>query len=152
MIRIVERMNDSIKVGYLYLILGLACITICIFVSFNTYSFLEKANSTNGVVIELVKKHSSKSSLYPKIEFTDLNGNSIVFTSSFGLSPSINTYQKGDVVKVLYQSNSTDSAKVSSFFSLWGISFLLFIVGSVFTFSSIRKVVKLNASTVDSVT
>jgi sulfite reductase alpha subunit-like flavoprotein len=152
MIRIVERMNDSIKVGYLYLILGLACITICIVVSFNTYSFLEKANSANGVVIELVKKHSSKSSLYPKIEFTDLNGNSIVFTSSFGLSPSINTYQKGDVVKVLYQSNSTDSAKVSSFFSLWGISFLLFIVGSVFTFSSIRKVVKLNASTVDSVT
>jgi hypothetical protein len=35
---------------------------------------------------------------------------------------------------------------------LWGISLLLSIVGSVFTFSSIRKIVKLNASTVDSVT
>jgi predicted phage tail protein len=152
MIRIVERMNESIKVGYLYLILGIACIAICIFVSFNTYSFLENANTTNGIVVELIKKHSSKSSLYPKVEFKDLNGNSIVFTSNFGLGPSINTYKKGDVVKVLYQRNSPDSAKVASFFSLWGISLLLSIVGSVFTFSSIRKIVKLNASTVDSVT
>jgi len=152
MIRIVERMNESMKVGYLYLTLGLGCIVICIFVSFSTFSFLENASSANGKVVELIKKHSSKSSLYPKIEFKDLNGNSIVFTSNFGISPSINTYQKGDVVKVLYQSDLPDSAKVNSFFSLWGISLLLFIVGSVFTFSSIRKIVKFNASTVGSVT
>jgi hypothetical protein len=152
MTSIVEHMNKSLKVGYLYLTLGFLCIVICIFVSINTYSFLKSADSAEGVVVELVKKHPSKSSLYPKVEFNDLNGNLIIFTSNVGYGASINTYKEGDVIKVLYQNGLDDSARVSSIFSLWGISLLLLIVGGGFMFTSIRQIIMLNRTNVVNVT
>jgi hypothetical protein len=140
-------MNNSIKIGYLYLVLGILMVLGGFFVTKNTSDFIDGALSSKGTVIELIQKEDS---LYPKIEFQDETQKSHTFKSSFGCSTSC--YKEQEQVVVLYSSGEIKNPRINSFMSLWLPSLLLFGIGISFVIASLFQIKKLKRSMVQSVT
>jgi hypothetical protein len=140
-------MNNSIKIGYLYLVLGILMVFGGFFVTKNTSDFIDGALSSKGTVIELIQKEDS---LYPKIEFQDETQKSHTFKSSFGCSPAC--YKEQEQVAVLYSSGEIKNPRINSFMSLWLPSLLLFGIGISFVIASLFQIKKLKRSMVQSVT
>ncbi len=111
--------------------IGFLMICGAILMTLNTYKFLDEAALGTGEVTGLVESHSDNSVTYsPVVEFQTLEGNTLVFESSFSSSPP--AYDIGEKVEVYYLPSLPDSAKLNGFFSLWGGGLILGIIGSVF--------------------
>lgn len=142
MFRVVSKMNNSIKVGYLYLLLGVLAFLFGLYITKSTSDFIDSALSAEGTVIELIRKDDS---LYPVVSFNDEIGKMHTFESNYGCSPAC--YKEQEQVTVLYSDGNVKDPKVSGFMSLWLPSLLLLGIGISFVAVSLFQIKKLRGKT-----
>ena len=147
MFSVVSKMNNSIKVGYLYLILGVLMFLGGLYITKSTSDFIDNALSANGTVIELIRKEDS---LYPIVSFQDKTEKLHTFESNFGCSPAC--YKEQEQVTVLYSDSNVKQPKISGFLSLWLPSLLLLGIGISFVVVSLFQIKRLRGTMVQSVT
>jgi len=118
-------------VKYTFTLVGLGMLVGAVYSYTHTRDFLADAVTVKGEVIELVRSRSSDSDTYkPKVRFNTLAGEEITFTSNTGSNPP--SYSRGEVVDVYYIEGEPYKAKISGFFSLWGLATILGGMGVVF--------------------
>ena len=147
MFSVVSKMNNSIKVGYLYLILGVLIFFGGLYITKSTSDFIDNALSARGTVIELIRKDDS---LYPVVSFKDKNEKQHTFDSNYGCSPAC--YKEQEQVTVLYRESNVMAPKISGFMSLWLPSLLLLGIGFSFVVVSLLQIKRLRGSMAQSVT
>lgn len=147
MFSVVSRMNNSIKVGYLYLILGVLMFFGGLHITKSTSDFIDNSLSAKGTVIELVQKEDS---LFPIVSFKDKTQKEHTFESNFGCSPAC--YREQEQVIVLYSDGIVKDPRVSGFMSLWLPSLLLLGIGLSFVIVSLFQIKRLRRTMVKSVT
>jgi hypothetical protein len=147
MFSVVSKMNNSIKVGYLYLLLGVLMFLFGLYNTKSTSDFIDSALSAQGTVIELIRKDDS---LYPVVSFIDETGTTHTFESNYGCSPAC--YKEQEQVTVLYSDGNVKNLKVSGFMSLWLPSLLLLGIGISFVSVSLFQIKRLRGSTAQTVT
>lgn len=126
-------MRTLIVIKYVFAVIGLAMLVGAIWSFTSTREFLATAVTTEGVVTEMVRSRSSDSTTYsPVVEFTTESGELIEHSSTSGSNPP--SYDVGEKVTVYYQPGQPHRAKISGFFSLWGLATIFGIMGSVFFF------------------
>ena len=78
----------------------------------------------------------------PVVHFSTEKGEGVEFVSSVGYSngPLFAGYSKGQKVQVLYLPAAPNDATINSFFSLWGISSIVGVVGMGFLLAKPRTV------------
>lgn len=103
------------------------------FLSFrNTQAFFHAAISTTGSVIGNDRHIDSERNItyYPTVQFRTNSGRLIEFASNSGSSK----YSAiGSKVPVLYDPTHPQEARINSFFSLWGATLVLSILGGTFS-------------------
>ncbi|MBN7771627.1 DUF3592 domain-containing protein [Marinobacter daepoensis] len=116
---------------YLFALIG-AGLLVGAFMSYNsTASFIERSTEAWGTVVDLERSRSSDSTTYyPVVVFEDVMGQQIEFRSRSGSNPP--AFSRGETVSVFYESSEPESARINSFFSLWGLSVILGGLGLVF--------------------
>jgi hypothetical protein len=121
-----------------YLLVGILCAAgpVMILVAAGTgierAFFIRSSASADGVVVALRRvPGSTKKSLAPIIRFTAQNGMSFTVGSNIYQSPS--TWQLGGHVRVLYQEDRPENARIDTFWQLWMPQFVLGIVGGGFS-------------------
>jgi hypothetical protein len=102
----------------------------------DTRSFISRAVEAEGQVIGLDRSRSSSGSgsssttYRPVVEFTSATGKRIEFTSNVGSNPP--SHRVGESVRVLYDPVDPDSARIKSFFQLWFVFIIFFVLGLIF--------------------
>jgi hypothetical protein len=115
----------------LFLLIGLATLCGAAALLLHTRQFIAGAVSAPGVVTELVPHDSGSSTTWaPVVRYNAANGEPAQFTSSTSSSPP--AFRVGEAVAVLYRPDDPGTAKIDSFFSLWGGALILGILGAVF--------------------
>lgn len=124
-------------VKYSFSAVGILMFLGAIYFYLNTHNFLNSAITTNGTVIDIersvksvIRSTRTETSYRPVIAFKTENGGLVEFTSATGSNKP--GYTKGEVVEVLYQESIPQEARISSFFSLWGMTVILAALGAVF--------------------
>ena len=116
---------------YVFAVIGLGMLVGAFYLFNDTRDFLKDALVTEGTVVELVRSRSSDSTTYrPVVEFKTEDGSLVEFTSGAGSNPP--SYSKGETVEVLYQQDSPEQAKINGFFSLWGLTLIVGVMGLIF--------------------
>lgn len=125
-------MSKSLNIiKYLFTLIGLGMLVGTFYLFSSTSSFLERAVSAQGEVVQLVRSRSSDStSYYPVVVFRDASGRSVEFQSNTGSNPP--SYSRGEKVQVLYETSDPHGARIDGFFSLWGGALILGILGGAF--------------------
>lgn len=126
-------MKSIAIIKYVFLLVGLAMLAGSVLLYQHTRSFLAHAARADGVVLDLVRSHSSSNSSdtwAPLVRFTPANGEPVEFTSSTSSNPP--AYSKGEPVGVLYDPAQPQRAKIDGFFSLWGGLLILGVLGTIF--------------------
>lgn len=125
-------MRELKKIFYLFFFVGFIALGIGGWLYYNTYSFLKRSITINGVVIEIVE--ASGGGVYkPKVEYTDHKGVKRITYSSGASNPP--GYYKGEKVKIFYDPNDPKyptKAKIDGTFSLYGSAIIISIIGSAF--------------------
>ena len=115
----------------LFPLIGLAALIGAWMLYSDARHFITTATVAEGRVIELVRKRSSDSTSYaPRVSFMDVQGRMHTFTSRTSSNPP--AYDIGETVQVFYQPDSPAQARIDGFFSLWGATLIIGIVGGVF--------------------
>ncbi|MDP2563653.1 DUF3592 domain-containing protein [Pseudoalteromonas marina] len=135
---IINRMNNSLKVSYLYLLLGVLAVIVGIFVTTNTIEFTQQAINTKGKVSSLVVIDTK---IYPEVAFSSSSNETHKFISNSGCKPAC--YKKGESVNVLYLPNQPNQAQLNSFVSLWVPTLLTCGKGSIFIVFSLLQIKRL---------
>jgi len=122
---------------WVFLVVGLGALWGSWALYGSTKSFLKTAQTTNGIVVDLIRKSSNDSNgtsytYYPVVMFQPPRGQSIQFESNFGSNPP--SYNKGDVVEVLFNPKDFKSARINSFGALWMGALICGFIGLVFSF------------------
>jgi len=113
-------MKKKLNSGLFAILLGIGMIVMSVYTFNKTDEFIDKANETTGVIVDMyIKKpmnsNSDKKSEEPEycpiIEFVADNGDTIVFKSSSG-STNFNTYKTGKEVDILYDPNNPEKARI----------------------------------------
>lgn len=116
----------------IFLIVGLGVLAGSVYNTLQTKDFLSSAVHAEGEVVDLIARRSDNSTTYaPKVSFYTANKQRLSFTSSSSSSPA--AYSRGEKVTVLYSPNNPSNAKIDSFFSLWGASLIMGVLGVVFS-------------------
>lgn len=131
-------MNNSLKISYLYLLLGVIAFIVGIFVTKNTIEFTQQAINTKGKVSRLVAVDTK---IYPEVTFLSSLNETHKFISNFGCKPAC--YKKGETINILYLPNQPDQAQLNSFVSLWGPTLLTCGIGLIFISFSLFKIKRL---------
>jgi len=74
-------------------------------------------------------------SYYPVVEFTSSRGKVVQFTSKLGRNPP--AFKEGQVVKVLYDPQNVNSAKIAASGEIWLAPTIVAILGTAFSIGSI---------------
>lgn len=125
------------KAGWWILLAGVGILAIAIVMVINTRAFLARAISTKGRVIAIEARESRDSddnyttSHYPVIEFKNSRGKVIQFTSKLGRNPP--AFKIGQEVKVLYDPQVANSAKIETFVEIWLLPVVFGFFGIVFS-------------------
>lgn len=115
----------------IFALVGVGMLVGALFSFQSTSTFLESATATRGVVTDLIRSRSSDSNAYyPVVRFEDAQGRLTEFLSSSGSNPP--SYSQGETVRVLFIPGNAESARIDGFFSLWGATLIVGILGSVF--------------------
>ncbi|MGI9334629.1 MAG: DUF3592 domain-containing protein [Gammaproteobacteria bacterium] len=120
-------------IKYLFSAIGLALLVGAFYWYKSTQDFLANAIVAEGTVLELIRSRSSDSSSYtyaPVVQFRTESGSLHEFTSSTSSNPP--SYAVGESVGVLYEASAPESARINSFFSLWGGPTIAGGLGAVF--------------------
>jgi len=96
-------------------------------------AFLATAHKAEGIVKELIFSRSGKKGgvYYPLVEFSTPDGQVHSFRSDTGTNPA--SYDEGERVEVRYDPKQPSQAKLTGFWSLWGLSAIFGGLGSIFT-------------------
>lgn len=117
--------------NYVFSIIGACLLVGAIYLYINKQAFLEKAETTQGTVVEMIPKRSKDSTTYsPVISFTTKTGQQITYTSSVSSNPP--SYEVGENVQIFYDPADPKDAEINGFFSLWLGVIILGFVGIVF--------------------
>lgn len=111
-------------------VLGIALVVLGIYSLNRTRNFLQRAHSTSGIVIEIVRKQVSTGrgltyTNVPVVRFKTIIGEIIEFESSVG-NPSL---QVGDEVTVLYDPDKPQQATLGSSPFIWLTTYICFLIG-----------------------
>lgn len=123
--------NLTAFIGGIFTLLGALMLTISGNILDKEQKFIERARVTQGTVIELAARRSSKggTTYYPIVEFTDHTGQKTKIGSSYSSNPA--AYEVGETVDVYYEPGKTSEAEIKGFFhnglvyslqGLWGLS------------------------------
>lgn len=121
-------------IKFIFLGLGVAMLVGAGAAWVNTRSFIGRAVTVTGTVVELreVRDKDDDSSTYkPIVRFVAGNGSDITFESSFSSRPP--AYDVGESVEVLYDPRDPGEARINGFGSLWFGSLILGILGTAFS-------------------
>ena len=146
MFSIVSKMNNNIKIGYMYLVLGVLMFLGGLYITKSTSDFIDNALSAKGTVIELIQKDDS---LYPVVSFMDETEKQHTFESNYGCSPAC--YKEQEQVTVLYSGGNVKAPVISGFMSLWLPSLLLLGIGISFIVVSLFQIKRLRGNIAQSV-
>jgi hypothetical protein len=115
------------------LMICMGCLTLvgAIALLLHTWHFTRNAQRTAGVVTELraAGKDASETIYAPTFQFHDASRTAHKVSSSFYSSPP--EFQVGDKVQILYHRDAPQSARIDSYWQVWGFPSLLGIIGSV---------------------
>lgn len=94
----------------------------------DTQRFLAKAQSSPGIVIDLIEIEDAGTA--PKVRFREKTENSeIVFVSKSSSSPP--AHRKGQSVTVFYEPKNPENATIGGFYSLWLFPTVFSFVGAM---------------------
>ncbi len=94
------------------------------------YTFNETAVEVLGTVISVEVNHSDDSTTYkPTFRFLDVQGRK--YTVQTYISSSSYDYNVGQKVSILYDPNDPSNIRINSWFSIWGMGLILFVIGAV---------------------
>jgi hypothetical protein len=124
---------DVVKlVGITFSVAGVLLLAAGTYVAQSTHSFLDRAQSAPGRVVELARSDSSTDTTYsPVVEYEGPGGRTIQFKGNLASSPV--SYTVGERVTVLYDPAMPEAAKIDSFLDKWFLPVLLGGMGLVFT-------------------
>lgn len=116
------------------LVIGMGCAVLvgALATALHTWHFTQIAQRTSGTVIEMrqqTDKDSGSVSYAPTFRFLDAAGAPHTVSSSFYSSPP--EFHVGDSVTVLYRSDDPQTARIDSYWQVWGLPSLLGIIGSI---------------------
>jgi len=100
--------------------------------SMHTLRFTRIAQRTIGNIIEMRPNNDRDSgdvTYAPTFRFQDTSGSEHTVSSHFYSAPP--EFRVGDAVKVLYRSDDPESARIDSYWQVWGLPTLLAIIGGV---------------------
>jgi len=121
------------KIAWCLCIVGALLLSSAVYTAVTTQIFLTEAELTDGVVIDLVASRSSDSVTYsPVVQFETYSGQVVDLHSSTGSNPP--SYEVGEIVLVYYRPDTPSDARVDSFFSLWGATLILGVLGALLAF------------------
>jgi hypothetical protein len=115
---------------YTFAVAGAVMLIIAVAAYTHTRSFLAQAARTEGTVIRLDPVRSSDGTTYKPIVRFEHQGRQIEFASSGSSNPP--AFHEGERVSVAYLESDPYSAKIDTFFSLYGLAVILGGMGSVF--------------------
>ncbi|WP_052754492.1 DUF3592 domain-containing protein [Calothrix sp. 336/3] len=110
----------------------------------SNYNFISQAKIANGTIVDIVayRGTDNKGKTYinyqPVVQFNTIDGKSTIFTSDTSSSE----FTKGKEVKVYYQADNPNNAKINSWISLWLFSVIFGIFGSVLLVIGIASIIK----------
>ncbi|MBB4802442.1 hypothetical protein HNP37_002515 [Flavobacterium nitrogenifigens] len=123
--------------NYVFSLIGAGLLAGAIYLYVDKQAFLEKAETTQGTVIEMIPKRSKDSTTYsPVVSFITKSGQTITYTSSVSSNPP--SYDVGENVEIFYDPANPNDAEINGFVSLWlgvlilgGIGIVFFLIGSL---------------------
>ena len=113
--------------------LGCLALVVALASSLHTWRFTRVAQRASGTVIEMredTDKDSGSVSYAPTFRFQDATGAEHTVASSFFSAPP--EFRVGDRVGVLYRADSPTSARIDSYWQVWGLPSLSGILGSIY--------------------
>ncbi len=121
------------------LILGFLLLTGFAFTALKKWKWYKSCLTSEGTILEVVERNTSNSdgrgshkTHFPIVEFKLLANNKIYqFENGVGGT----TYKKGaegTIVKVIYNPDNPNDAKINTFFSIWLLEFVLGLLGLLF--------------------
>src|SRR6218665_1718264 len=114
-----------------FLIVGAGLLAGAVYSYADKKAFLEKAESAQGTVIEMIARRSDNSTTYcPVVRFKAKTGQEITFTSSVSSNPP--SYSVDETVEILYDPADPKEANINGFASLWLVPLILGILGTIF--------------------
>lgn len=124
------------KLKFIFLIVGLFFLALTAYLSFSTIQFQKTAQRTEGTVVKLHERISTKDKkrevmYYPEFAFLDGNKQLHLIESSKGSHPP--AYDIGEKVSIIYQPDEPDNAKADTFVELWLAPVIMLILGVTFT-------------------
>ena len=116
-------------VGPILAAAGALVLAVGLFLIFRLRSFLARAVSTQGQVIDLVSSSTTEGGTthYPRVEFTGADGTSHSFQHDVGSNPP--AFDVGESVPVRYDPDDPEKAKIAKVLSLWTEPVLVTAVG-----------------------
>lgn len=114
-------------------VLGVLCFAVGAGLTFTTYMFVSSATEYEGIVMEINSRdtyNDGNHGYWTVVKFGE--GDDIQELGIHSYHPSFE-YKKGDVVPVLYNSDSvSDNPRLGGFFHTWFPSIMLTSIGAIF--------------------
>jgi hypothetical protein len=100
-------------------------------ISLHTLRFTRIAQRTTGSIIEMRPNRGDSGDVTyaPTFRFQDAIGSEHTVSSHFYSAPP--EFRVGDTVKVLYRGDDPQSARIESYWQVWGLPTLLAIIGGI---------------------
>ena len=112
----------------IFITASVICFIVSGFLFFRTKNFIKGAVQTEGTVIDVSHKSTGSGSFYsPVVKYFTKDKEEIIFHSKSGSNRP--DFKTGERVRVLYNPEDGQDARIVSFFQLWGGTFILFCVG-----------------------
>jgi hypothetical protein len=110
---------------------GSICLLIALVSALYFWHFVSTASHADAKIIRMVERKvkDDETAYFPVFTFHDAKGAEHTIHSSSGSFPP--AYEVGDTVPVLYSPTDPANAKIDSFFSVWGISLITVVIGSI---------------------
>jgi hypothetical protein len=123
-------MKTLATIKYVFTVVGALMLALAVVFYTHTRSFLAHAAHAEGTVIRLQPVRSNDGTTYRPIVRFEYRGRQIEFASNSSSNPP--AFSEGQRVPVAYLESDPYSAKIETFFSLYGASVVLTGMGSVF--------------------
>src|SRR5262245_57599777 len=118
-------------VKYVFMALGLIFILVSVASLLHTRSFLARAHSTQGTVIDLLEVKGDDGYTYkPVVRFQEPGGTEIEFATSYSSNPA--PAYVGEQVEVLFSPSNPHDARIRGFGGLWALPTIFGGMGVVF--------------------
>jgi Protein of unknown function (DUF3592) len=118
--------------GLIFLLVGVAGLVGGIFTLVRTRSFLASAREAQARVVGMKERIGTERQVayYPVLRYQTHQGSVKEIVSSVGSNPP--RYKEGDSVVILYDPAKPESARIHTFFNVWGVPLILGGMGFLF--------------------